>query len=157
MKLLTSKTFGLLLTIIAAIAIGSAVFAQLHGKNTAQTSDPAAFVESGIKAITGTWNPDAMIKRADPAILTPFVRQQLPQAYAQLSAKWGRLQHVAQPVGAPTSPYVVNGAVAGVVGSWTADAQFEHGPATVEMVIRRAGNGEWKILGLRIEPRKLTP
>jgi hypothetical protein len=121
-----------------------------------------AFAAASVHAIAGTWNPREMLSRASPLIMTPFVRQELPNAYARLNARIGKLKTLSAPVsdnGPPMPgkdplanpvPATVPVPREGMVQRYVFDAQFQPGgPARIEIVLRY--HEKWQIVGLHID------
>lgn len=135
--------------------------------NAALDQNAPRFAESSVRAITGSWDPHQMMKRAAPEIMTPFVRQELPHAYARLNAKLGTLKSLSAPVtdNEPPTPGrdPMHNAVAAVVPV-PHDGMVEHyefnatfttgGPARVEIVLRY--RKQWQIVGLHIDSPLLS-
>jgi hypothetical protein len=139
----------------ALIVAGAATGLEYHARHQAQ-AESAAFAESSVRAITGSWNPDAMIERASPLILTPFVRQELPHAYARLAAKLGPLTQLSAPLaqvdnGGPALSSLVGGSAP---AAYTFNARFAKAPGQVQIVMVRDGR-RWEIVGLHIDSAAL--
>ena len=161
MKLLSRRVSGVLLASLIGASIAAAT-ALHYSRGRSDAQDPAAFAETSVRAITGSWNPDEMMKRAAPEILTPFVRQELPNSYARLDAKLGKLKTLSAPVSdnapplpgqdpmANPAPVTVPEAYDGMVQRYLFNAQFATGgPALVEIVMRY--HEKWQIVGLHID------
>jgi hypothetical protein len=165
MKLLSKRLPGALIVLATAASIHTPAFAMNHA--TAQPAatldqNASAFAESSVRAITGTWNAREMMKRAAPEIMTPFVRQELPNSYARLNAKLGKLKSLGAPMSdnaPPTPGSAPDQHPAPAVSSAPHDGQIEHyvfnavfttgGPARVEIVLRY--RKKWQIVGLHVD------
>jgi hypothetical protein len=165
MKPLFKRTSGKLAFFLLAVTMHVSAHAQEHAPvhaNVALDQNAPAFAEAGVRAITGTWNPHEMMKRAAPEIMTPFVRDELPHAYARLNAKLGTLKTLSTPVtnNAPPTPgkdpmrNAVTATVPmphdGLIEHYVFNAEFTTGgPARVEIVLRY--RKQWQIVGLHID------
>lgn len=126
-----------------------------HARYQAQ-ADSAEFAESSVRAIAGSWNPDEMIRRASPLILTPFVRQELPHAYARLNAALGPLTQLSAPLAQAGNEGALPPSVAGgtVPTTYTFNAQFAKAPGQIQVVMVRDAGG-WELVGLHIDSAAL--
>lgn len=125
-----------------------------------------AFAAASVRAIAGTWDAQEMMKRAAPEIMTPFVRQELPNAYARLDAKLGKLKTLGTPVSDNGPPLPAKDPLAnpvpaampvphdGMVQHYAFNAYFERGGAArVEIVLRY--RKKWQVVGLHIDSQRL--
>lgn len=165
MKQFSKSASVALITLALAASINTPAHALEHvpPKYTVVLEQNApAFAEASVRAIAGTWNPNEMMMRAAPEIMTPHVRQQLPNAYAHLLTKIGILKTLSKPVAdnAPPMPGkdpMQNAAPApvpvphdGMVARYVFNAVFTiGGPARVEIVMRY--RKQWQIVGLHID------
>jgi len=158
-KLLHIRGVVVVLAALTAGAIGAGMLFRHHEQHAERDAEARAFATESMWAIAGKWDPNAMLTRADPAIVNTYLREQLPNAYARLAVRYGTLQQLGPLTGqtdaggATISPYTVHSMPGEPesVGTWSADARFTHGPARIELVMRRHGDG-WKLLGFRLEP-----
>jgi hypothetical protein len=166
MKLFFLSAPGALLALTLAASLPASAMSLPHApvSHRAATLDQnaPAFAVASVHAIAGTWDPRQMMTRAAPEIMTPFVQQELPNAYARLNAKLGKLKTLSAPVsdnGPPlpgkdpmANPLPVTVPVPrdGLVERYVFDAQFQTGaPARVEIVLRY--RERWQIVGLHID------
>lgn len=154
---------------VAAAALPATAHALTHA-SAAGTGAPAvavdqdapAFATASVRAIAGTWDPHEMMKRAAPEIMTPFVVKELPNAYARLDAKLGKLDTLGAPVSdngppLPGKDPLANPVAAavpvprdGMIQRYEFNANFKAGgPARVEIVLRY--RKKWQIVGLHID------
>jgi len=144
------------------LALAASLCAPAHALTHASAQSPAtldqdapAFAEASVRAITSTWNPHEMMKRAAPEIMTPFVRQELPNSYARLNAKLGKLKTLSAPLknNGPAQNLAPAPATAphdGQIEQYAFNADFTSGgPARVEIVLRY--RKKWQIVGLHID------
>lgn len=158
-KYLKIRIVGTMLVVLIAAAVGTALRRPYNEGHVTRDADSRAFAEASMWAIAGKWDPEAMLMRADPAIVNTSLRNLLPGAYARLAARYGTLQKLGALTGqtdaggATVSPYTVHSlpGEGGSIATWSADAQFEKGPARIELVMRRHGDA-WNLLGFRVDP-----
>ncbi|WP_206950963.1 hypothetical protein [Trinickia acidisoli] len=166
MKLFSQRASAALIVVALAAATSAAAWTQglrnisAH-RVTALDQNAPAFAEASVRAVTGTWDPREMMGRAAPEIMTPFVRQELPNAYARLNAKLGKLKTLSEPVSdngpplpgkdplASPAPVTVPVPRDGMVERYVFNAAFSAGgPAHIEIVLRY--RKKWQIVGLHI-------
>ncbi|RQH06497.1 hypothetical protein [Paraburkholderia dinghuensis] len=166
MKPLFFSAPGALLALMLAVGVPASAEALTHTpvSHRAATLDQnaPAFAVASVHAIAGTWNPREMMTRAAPEIMTPFVQQELPNAYARLNAKLGKLTTLSAPVSdngpplpgkdpmANPMPVTVPVPRDGMVQRYLFNAQFQAGaPARIEIVLRY--REKWQIVGLHVD------
>jgi hypothetical protein len=157
---------GALLALTLAVVVPAPAEAStptpVSHKDTTLDQNAPAFAAASVRAIAGTWDAREMMKRAAPEIMTPFVRHELPNSYARLDAKLGKLKTLSAPVsdnGPPLpgknpmenpAPVTVPEPHDGMIQRYMFNAQFATGgPAQVEIVLRY--RGKWQIVGLHVD------
>lgn len=122
-----------------------------HRAATLDQNAPA-FAAASVYAIAGTWDPGEMLSRASPLMMTPFVREELPNAYARFNARIGKLKTLSAPVGdnGPPMPATVPVPREGMVQRYVFNAEFQRGgPARIEIVLRY--HEKWQIVDLHVD------
>lgn len=170
MKQFSQSASGALIVLALAASSITPVHALEHmsAKSTAALEQNApAFAEASVRAIIGAWNAHEMMKRAAPQVMTPFVRQELPNSYASLKAKLGTLKTLSKPIASNAPPMpgmdpIQNAAPAsvavphdGMIEKYVFNAVFTvGGPARVEIFLRY--HKQWQIIGLHIDSPLLS-
>ena len=127
---------------LIVLAIGG--LAASHWIVTAADRDGKAYVDRVTPTIVAAWDPSALVGQASPEFLSAAPRAKIDTIFNVFSNRLGTLQRYG---GASRQDYFVNFTLHGpvVTLTYTADATFEKGPATLRIRTVRHG-AEWKLL-----------
>jgi len=131
---------GVFLSLIV-LAIG--VMAASYWIMTAAERDGKAYVDRVTPMIVAAWDPNALVGQASQQFLSATPRVQIDTAFNAFSNRLGTLQRYG---GGTRGDFFVNFTLRGpvVTLTYTADATFENGPATLRIRTVRQG-AEWKV------------
>lgn len=156
---------GIFLILLVVGGIATAIFVR---KGLALEKDAVAYWETNLPLIVASWNSEDLAKRAAPEFLVPSVQQQLPKVFAFLSPL-GKLKRLGKPTGEVTladfqvslgdSHFTLANfrgtPIRKIWAAYAADAEFEAGPARVDMVLVRNGNS-WQVMGFHVNSPALV-
>lgn len=138
------------LTLIV-VAIG--VVAASYWVMTGAERDGKAYVDRVTPMIVAAWDPSALVGQASPEFLRATPRAKIDTAFSVFSSRLGALERYG---GATRGDYFVNFTLHGpvVTLTYTADATFEKGPATLRIRTARQG-AEWKLVEIFVHSEAL--
>ncbi len=117
--------------------------------------EATAYIQDIVPKIVTGWNSQALIDRATPELLSATNSGEDIGRLFVMFQQLGFLRHLDTPKG-----QVVSSAFSGTgtvtLGNYTARADFEKGPATIQIQLRRV-NDTWKINGFRINSDVFLP
>jgi hypothetical protein len=139
-------------TIVVIIIIAAAIFIP---RTLKLDHEATAYIQDAVPKIVINWSSQELIDRATPELLaTAKENDQLDRLFVMFQ-QLGSLKHLDTPEGVVTSSaFTGEGAV--TIGNYTAKAEFEKGPATIKIQLRRM-NDAWKINGFRINSDVFLP
>jgi hypothetical protein len=115
----------------------------------------AAYLETALPAIVGSWDANALVARATPELLATITpRADLDRLFRDFT-KLGHLKHLDPATGTIVAS-AATGSGAATLGNFTAQADFEHGPATIRVQLKRVGD-TWKINGFHVSSKAFLP
>jgi len=132
---------GCAFLVLIVLAIG--VSAAGYWIMTTAEREGKAYVDRVTPTIVAAWDPSAFVGQASPDLLNATPRAKIGTIFNTFSNRLGTLQRYG---GATRRDYFVNFTLHGpvVTLTYTADATFEKGPATLRIRTVRQG-AEWKV------------
>jgi hypothetical protein len=139
-------TFILILIIVAAIFIP---------RTLKLDREATAYIEDAVPKIVTHWNSQELIDRATPELIEASKSTDATARLFEMFQKLGSFQHLDKPLGVVvSSAFTGSGTV--TLGNYTAHGEFEKGPATIKIQLRRA-NDTWKINAFYVYSDALLP
>lgn len=114
-----------------------------------QTEGAMKFADKAVPEITKTWDVDAFMRNADPSIATGTAKAETEAAVKNMANLFGPMKSLE-----PWRFVGINAKTNNTEGSYVdielaGAGEFEKHPAkSIELSLRKRGDGEWKILGL---------
>lgn len=143
----TLIVLGSAFLVLIVLALG--VFAAAYWVAIRADAAGKAYVDGVTPPIISAWSAEALVAEASPELLTAAPRARIDALMDTFSKRLGALQRYG---GATRQHYVVNFTLQGpvVTMTYSADAAFEKGPATLRLrAVRRAG--QWKLQELYVQ------
>jgi hypothetical protein len=144
------KKLFVILGVIFAVIIGIVVIvaAIFIPRALKLDREATAYIQDAVPKIVANWNSQELADRSTPELLhaakSPDEIKRLFVMFSQL----GSFKHLDKPVGSVfSSAFTGSGTV--TVGNYSANAEFEKGPAVIKIQLRRV-NDTWKINGFHI-------
>ena len=132
---------------IVLILIGSMVWAP---KLNALESEAGKFIDETIPLICNMWNVGMFLKYADSSLLEAIPQDRWERFFSDLALTFGYLVQYQGRRGG------IRVGFTGATATYSVDAEFETGPATLSVSIRKRGN-EWKITSFEIKNPPFRP
>ena len=137
---------------LALLVLGAGVFGAGYWIVTAAEPEGRAYVDRVTPAIVAAWSAQALVAEASPELLAVAPRTKIDALMDAFAKRLGALQRYG---GASRQHYLVNFTPGPVVTmTYTADAVFEKGAATLRIRTLRRG-GQWKLLELYVQSEAL--
>jgi hypothetical protein len=140
--------------LVAFVSLAVCALVYVAARPARDDAGAIAYIDTSIPAIVQSWDSQQLVARAAPEILTPLVLSELPHSFARL-AKLGKLEGFDPPVGNVSSPPIAKGGNGEAFAQYVVAAQFESGPAQIQITLRRRGRS-WQILGFHIDSPTLN-
>lgn len=148
------------LMFLGVIFLGLIVFAViggsvLHSVGSRLDEESKLYVDEAIPAVVGMWDSQELLDRASPEFLGATAQKDVEHLFEIFAKRLGPLKEYRGPQG--ESNMFVDAAKGKIItAAYSAEAEFEKGPATIQMrIILR--NDEWKILNFRVNSAALVP
>ncbi len=147
------KILGGVFLALVITGIGAAMY--FIPKANRLNEDAVGYIEKNVPAIVSGWNPEELIKRGAPEMLTPTAKTDLPKLFTWLSTL-GKLKKLDKATGNIFANANTNSAVNGTFGKFTSKAEFDAGTAVVTVSLKRVGES-WQITGFYVNSPALIP
>jgi len=143
------KVFTILGVIFAVFLILAVIAAAIFIPRALKLNrDATTYIQGAVPQIVAHWNPQDLSDRATPELLKAAKSKEELDRLFEMFSKLGALKHLDTPTGSVyCGAYTGTGAY--TVGTYTAEAEFEKGKATINIQLLRVGE-TWKINGFRI-------
>jgi len=141
----------LAVVVVAALIVGSRLAPE---KKTAPAADAHAYVDAAVVAICTDWNREALIDRAAPELAAALQSSAPREYFVELSAVGPLKKYEGATGDAKTVVYNGN---AKTTADYTARAEFERGPATVNISLVKFNEGDWQIAQFQVHPDSPLP
>jgi len=142
---------GALFLILIVVAIVGIIFANIKG--TALDKESKQYVDDAIVHIVSDWDKQEFIKRISPEFKRDVNDEDVNKHFAWCS-KLGKLKEYKGSEGqSHISLTTENGKV--ITAKYTAKAEFEAGPADINVTIIKHGN-EWQILKWNVDSNAIS-
>ena len=150
------KLFAILGVIFAVIIVIIVIAAAIFIPRTLKLDREAtAYIQDAVPKIVTNWNSQELVDRATPELMAAAKSRDKIDRLFVIFQRLGSLKHLDKPKGTVGSS-AFTGAGTVTLGSYTAQAEFEKGEATIEIQLRRV-NGAWKTNGFHINSDVLFP
>jgi hypothetical protein len=118
-------------------------------------NEATAYIQTEVPKIVKHWNAQGLVDRATPDLIAAAKsREDLDRMFVMFQ-QLGSLKHLDTPSGGVHIGASTNHGSA-TIANFTADAEFEKGPATISIQLLRTDD-TWKINGFRIESNVFLP
>lgn len=144
-----SGNLVLALIVAGAIHAGYIVF-----KTKRDNAEAAAFISASVTAIAAGWDSQELVNRASPEWLSPADLAAMPGVFSHL-AKLGKLKALHAPTGRVGNGPYPGTRIRDVWAEYTVVGEFETGPSSFRMILKRAGN-DWQIAGFEVVSNRLA-
>jgi hypothetical protein len=112
-------------------------------------SESKAYAEDSLTTIASTWNRDAFLERASPAMRANISPDQVKKLFDAFVAGLGRLAEYDPPLGqANVMMTVGQGKI--VTANYIVNARFDKGPAVVRITVIKS-EGRWMLQGFFVD------
>jgi hypothetical protein len=139
-------------TIIVIIVIVAAIFIPRALK---LDHEATAYIQDAVPKIVTKWSSQELVDRATPELLAAAKKDNALDRLFVMFQQLGSFKHLDTPQGVVTST-AFTGEGTATVGNYTAKAEFEKGPATIKIQLRRVDD-KWLINGFRINSDVFLP
>lgn len=149
----TSRYRIAILAVVVAVAViaGSRLSPE---KKPAPGADAAAYVDAAVVAICTDWNRDRLIDRASPELAAALQSTDPKEYFVELSSVGPLKKYEGATGEAKTVVYNGN---AKTTADYTARAEFERGPATINISLVKFNEGDWQIAQFQVHPDSPLP
>ncbi len=138
--------------IIVIIVIAAAIFIP---RTLKLDHEATAYIQDAVPKIVTNWNSQELVDRATPELLAAAKKNDELERLFVMFRQLGSFKHLDKPEGTVvSSAFTGEGTV--TVGNYTAHGDFEKGPATIKIQLRRV-NDVWEINGFRINSDVFLP
>jgi len=138
--------------ILVIIGIAAAIFIPRALK---LDHEAMAYIKEAVPKIVTGWKSQELVDRATPELLDAAGSRDKVDRMFGWFQQLGSFKHLDEPEGmVTTSSYTGTGTV--TLGNYKARAEFEKGPARIEIQLRRVGD-TWKINGFKVFSDVLLP
>ncbi|HZR69220.1 MAG TPA: hypothetical protein VFB01_09210 [Burkholderiales bacterium] len=146
-----------LLTILGGLLFAGFIIAIAAAAATARwgnmlDADSKAYADNAIPALASGWDVQELQKRASPELFASTSSDQLRGLFGNFQ-RLGRLTKYSGANGEATISVTSKDGLT-ILAAYVADAEFEHGPARIELNLIRHDT-KWQVLGLRIQSNLL--
>jgi hypothetical protein len=144
---------GVIFTVIIAIIVIAAVI--FIPRTLKLDREATAYIQDAVPKIVTNWDSQELVDRATPELIDAAKsRDEIDRLFVMFH-QLGSFKHLDKPEGTVvSSAFTDTGTV--TVGNYSAQAEFEKGPATIKIQLRRV-NDTWQINGFRIYSDVLLP
>jgi hypothetical protein len=150
------KLFNVLGIIFAVIIVVAIIAAAIFIPRTFKLQGAAiTYIQDAVPKIVTNWNSQALVDRATPELMSASKSREQVDRLFGMFRKLGSLKRLDKPVGTVTST-AFTGTGTATVGNFIIKGEFEKGPATIKIQLRRV-NDAWKINGFRVDSNALLP
>ena len=154
----TMKAFlSILGGIFAVILVIAVVFAAIFIPKALKLDHEAtAYIQDTVPKIVAKWNSHELIDRATPDLLSATKSGTEIDRIFNMFRELGTLSHIDTPTGTVGSHVLSREKGVVTVGNYKVHADFEKGPATISIQLKREDGG-WKINGFHIDSEVFLP
>jgi len=152
MKKFLSILGGIFAVIVVIVIIVAAIFIPRALKLDREAT---AYIQDAVPKIVEHWNAQELIDLASPKLMSAVKSRGEIDRFFVMFRQLGALKHLDTPKGGVTSG-TFSGSGLVTLGNYSAQADFEHGSATIQIQLRRVGDS-WKIDGFHINSDAFLP
>ncbi len=145
---------GVILLIAVLMVVALRIPRDGGHKETPLEQDSQAFMDKVVPGIVSDWSAPELYSHMDQAVLA---RAGMTQEHVVALAAWfatiGKMRHYQGSQGKAAITY--EGAAKHVLAHYVAEADFEKGPAQIDVALSK-DTGEWKIISFQVRSPALT-
>jgi hypothetical protein len=150
-----NKTCLILGSIAGAVVLGLVILAFVFLPGLFKLNNEATvFIQDVVPKIAAHWDSKELTSRATLELISSGKTDDAMERYFVMFRRLGALKHLDTPKGGVQT--FTNGSGTTTTGRYSVGADFEHGPATIYIELRRMNN-TWQINGFRIDSNAMLP
>jgi hypothetical protein len=139
---------------LVLLVVGGAGFAYMVTRGLHMDEEARLYADKAVRPIIEHWNPDALKAQASPSLLANIKPDQLASLFVWFQTL-GELKTINPCTGqARLDVNTTTGRT--LTGQYTCQAQFQAGPATIQLSLIKTQN-QWRIFGFHVNSPALLP